>query len=241
MTDVVTTAQPMSPEVRRGVIAWFAKAVIGMPVIAVILFGAAGTVHWAWGWVFWVLGVLAVFAHGLSLARLNPALLAARSTRVSEQVAPRWDKVLVTLGAGILPYASWIVAALDFRFGWTQGMPLALRLAAVALWVLAWVWILWATVANRFFTTTVQIQPGHQVASSGPYRYVRHPGYAGAIVYQLLSPIILGSWWALVPAVLVGVCFTLRTALEDRFLHEHLAGYRDYAARVRYRLIPGLW
>ena len=161
----------MSPAIRRGVITWFAKALLGMPLGGILLFGVAGTALWPWGWVFYVLGLLAVFSHGLVLLRVNPALLAERSKSLREQGAPTWDRVLVVLGAGILPYVSWIVSALDFRFGWSGDIPLAVRLAAVTAWVLAWVWILWATVANRFFTTTVRIQPGHHVQTGGPYRY----------------------------------------------------------------------
>jgi len=231
----------MTPAVRRGVISWFAKALLLLPLVGVFLFVVAGTLRWPWGWVFYLLSLLAAFAHGLVLLWANPALLAQRAKRIAETDAPAWDKVLVTLAASILPYVTWVVAALDFRFGWTERMPLALHLAAVVVWVLAWIWILWATVANRFFTTTVQVQPDHQVQSGGPYRYVRHPGYVGAMVYQLASPIILGSWWALIPAAGIAVCIVLRTALEDRFLHAHLDGYRDYAARVRYRLVPGVW
>jgi protein-S-isoprenylcysteine O-methyltransferase Ste14 len=230
-----------SPAVRRGLVIWVAKAVVGLSVIGVVLFATAGTTDWPWGRVFFVLGVLAVTAHFLVLLWVNPALLAERSKGLREQGAPRWDKVLVGLAAGVLPYASWIVSALDFRFGWTQAMPVALQVAAVVLFVAAWALILWSTVANRFFTTTVRIQPGHRVADTGPYGYVRHPGYAGAMLYYTVSPLILGSWWGLVPALLADGCVVWRTVLEDRFLQEQLDGYRDYAARVPYRLLPPLW
>lgn len=235
------TDQPLSPEVRRGLTQWIAKALLGMPLIGLVLFGFAGTPRWLWGWVFYALGLLAVLAHFLVLLWANPALLAERSKGLREQGAPRWDRVLVALGAGILPYTSWIVSALDHRLGWSARMPLWVHLAAVAAFVLGWVVILSATVANRFFTTTVRIQPGHVVQDTGPYRFIRHPGYAGAILYYAAAPLIMGSWWGLVPALMASGCVVWRTALEDRFLHTGLAGYRDYAARVRFRLLPGLW
>jgi protein-S-isoprenylcysteine O-methyltransferase Ste14 len=241
MTSQLPTAEPMSPAVRKGLIVWIVKALLGMPLIGLILFALAGTVHWVDGWVFFILGLLAVSAHFLVLLWANPALLAARSRDLYEQEAPRWDKILVALGAAVFPYASWGVSALDFRFEWTTWMPLALQVAAVVVFVLAWAVILWATVANRFFTTTVHIQPGHRVEDTGPYRFVRHPGYVGAMLYYTVSPLIMGSWWGLIPALLADVCIVWRTVLEDRFLHANLPGYPDYAARVRHRLVPGVW
>jgi protein-S-isoprenylcysteine O-methyltransferase Ste14 len=101
----------------------------------------------------------------------------------------------------------------------------------------------WSMAANAFFAQTVRIQEdrGHTVATGGPYRYVRHPGYVGGILFQVATPLILGSVWALIPAGLT-VCLTIiRTALEDRTLLEELDGYKEYAGRVRYRLLPGVW
>jgi len=97
--------------------------------------------------------------------------------------------------------------------------------------------------ANIYFSTTVRIQDdrGHRVVSSGPYQFVRHPGYVGMILIYLGAPIMLGSWWALIPGGLNGVAFIVRTALEDRTLQNELSGYSDYAGRVPYRLLPGVW
>ena len=88
---------------------------------------------------------------------------------------------------------------------------------------------------------TDRSERGHRVIDTGPYRYVRHPGYVGFVGWALSAPLLLGSWWALVPAVLTIASMVIRTALEDRTLHEELSGYREYASRVRYRLIPGVW
>jgi protein-S-isoprenylcysteine O-methyltransferase Ste14 len=96
---------------------------------------------------------------------------------------------------------------------------------------------------NRFFSGTVRLQPerGQRVVSSGPYRWIRHPGYAGGLLVYLATPIFLDSIWACLPAILLTALLVLRTALEDRFLQDELAGYREYAGRVRYRLVPGVW
>ena len=98
-------------------------------------------------------------------------------------------------------------------------------------------------VANAFFVATVRIQTdrNQMVISSGPYRYVRHPGYAGTILLHLAMPFMLNSLWALIPAGLIVLVLIVRTALEDKTLHDELLGYKEYAARVRYRLLPGVW
>jgi protein-S-isoprenylcysteine O-methyltransferase Ste14 len=123
-------------------------------------------------------------------------------------------------------------------------MPLALQLAGVVVAVLAYdVIIVWAMTANAFFAQTVRIQEerGHTVATGGPYRIVRHPGYVASILSQIATPLILGSVWAFIPAGLAALLFVVRTALEDKTLLEELDGYKEYAGRVRYRLLPGVW
>jgi protein-S-isoprenylcysteine O-methyltransferase Ste14 len=114
---------------------------------------------------------------------------------------------------------------------------------ALVLFAASWALVDWAMVANRFFSSVVRIQVerGHHVVTTGPYRYVRHPGYAGGMVGLVLGPVALGSWWALVPLVPILIYVFWRTAEEDRFLRRELSGYAAYMERVRYRLIPGVW
>ena len=137
-----------------------------------------------------------------------------------------------------------VVAGLDVgRFGWSGPIPVAVQAAALAGYAAGMGLSLWAMAANRFFSPVVRIQAerGHRLVSSGPYAFLRHPGYTGLIVASLCGGVALGSWWSLVPlAPFVGM-FLRRTAMEDRFLHEGLEGYAGYAGRVRYRLVPGLW
>jgi protein-S-isoprenylcysteine O-methyltransferase Ste14 len=98
-------------------------------------------------------------------------------------------------------------------------------------------------VENRFFSGTVRIQTDreHVVVSGGPYRLVRHPGYAGSLLATICVPVVLGSWWAWVPACVSVAALVVRTALEDRVLRRELDGYAAYAARTRHRLVPGVW
>jgi protein-S-isoprenylcysteine O-methyltransferase Ste14 len=140
-------------------------------------------------------------------------------------------------------YPCEIVAGLDQRYGWTDGLPLVVQITALTLCVLGYALVVWATASNSFFSQIVrkQSERGHAVVTGGPYHYVRHPAYAGAILYELAVPVLLGSWWALVVSGLGVVLLVLRTALEDHTLQAELMGYVDYARQVRYHLLPGIW
>lgn len=146
------------------------------------------------------------------------------------------------MGIGI-PLLTLVIAGLDHRWKWSLEMPLPLEITAAAVFAIGTAWVSWAMVSNRFFAPVVRIQRdrGHIVATTGPYRFMRHPGYVGITVCGTAVPIMLGSLWGLVPALL-GLCVAvLRTALEDHALQDELDGYREYASQVRYRLIPGIW
>jgi protein-S-isoprenylcysteine O-methyltransferase Ste14 len=147
---------------------------------------------------------------------------------------------------GLATLAKYIVAGLDFGRGWTSSVwqvPLALQIAALILAALGYALGVWAMTANAYFSKIIRIQDdrGQTVATGGPYRYVRHPGYAGTVVFELMTPIMLGSLWALIPGVLTAILMVVRTALEDRTLQKELAGYQAYAKQTRYRLLPGVW
>lgn len=213
-------------------------ATIGLfGLLGACLFRGAGTLAWPEAW-----AMLAVFG-GFTLAAF--ALLPEELLR--ERAAPgpgsdRRDMWLASLGfLGLYP-GSFLVAGLDAgRSG--SGVPLPLQLAGFGVFVAGYAFALWAMRANRFFATFVRIQQerGHQVVSQGPYARVRHPGYAGALAAHLALPFALGSPWALLPAGFGVALFVLRTAHEDRVLAEQLPGYREYQARVPWRLLPGVW
>ena len=154
-----------------------------------------------------------------------------------------WDKVLAPLMALSVSYPPVIVAGLDHRLGWSPVFPPWLIVFGFILISLGYAFATWAFMENRFFSSTVRIQTdrGHEVCDSGPYRVVRHPGYAGSTLPLLGIVLALSSVWALVPAAVALIIAVSRTALEDRALQEELPGYRDYAREVRYRLIPGIF
>jgi len=234
------------PQIKAGIRRWAVKSTFAVLLGAACLFIAAGRLDWRVGWVY--VGVMALnqVINALVLWRRSPDLLAERSQM--REGTKGWDRLLSVLMAMVGPFSIWITAGLGVRWNWggadgTGGASLAVQAAGLGLVALgSWV-TLWAMASNRFFAATVRIQTerGHTVAQSGPYRFVRHPGYAGAIVFDLATPLALGAVWAFLPAALTAAVIVLRTALEDRTLQEELAGYCEYAARVRFRLFPGVW
>ncbi|HEY73492.1 MAG: isoprenylcysteine carboxylmethyltransferase family protein [Chloroflexi bacterium] len=208
-------------------------------VQAVVLFGAAGCLDWAMGWAF--IGVYAI--GGMSIAAfIEPELIAERARIKTD--AKTWDTMLMG-GTKLLNLAMPLVAGLDVRLGWTQPVsrPTAANLAGLILAALGYGLSSWAVISNKFFSDVIRIQMdrGHTVVSGGPYRFVRHPGYVGIVLYSLTTPFLLDSPWALIPGGLTVLLIIVRTVVEDRTLLAELDGYREYAARVRYRLLPGVW
>jgi protein-S-isoprenylcysteine O-methyltransferase Ste14 len=175
--------------------------------------------------------------------RRHPGLTAERQNTEKIQSAKAWDKVLAPLMALSISFPLVIVAGLDHRFGWSPVFPLWATVIGFILIALGYAIGVWAFVENRYFSSVVRIQTerGHAVCASGPYRIVRHPGYAGNILPPFGIVLALGSIWTLIPAVTALIIAVVRTTLEDRTLQVELPGYREYARRVRYRLIPGVF
>ncbi len=208
---------------------------------AAILFAAAGRLNWWQGWLYIGLFLGTIAVNAVILLRGSPQTIASRASAAG---AKPWDKVIGALIGVVYMGGLLAVAGLDARFGWTMGtMPPALTAAAVGLYALGSAVVAWAMVSNKFFSGVVRIQKeeGHVVVTGGPYRYVRHPGYAAAAFTMTATVLILGSTWTLIAGGLLLVLLVVRTAFEDRMLHEELTGYRDYAQRVRFRLVPGVW
>lgn len=221
-----------------------AKAVLSAILIPALLllliFLPAGDLWWRPGWIFVGVLVAAFIAAMLVLARVNPVIFRARSR--FQPGTERWDlallAVLLPAMVAILP-----VAALDAgRFGWSDA-PDWIRLPGYALLVASIGIQTWAQGVNPFFEPGVRIQAErHQrVIDTGPYRQVRHPGYSSALMMFAGMSLALGSYWGLVPALIASALLALRTAWEDRLLHQGLPGYPEYARKTRYRLIPGIW
>lgn len=226
-----------APDVKRQMIVAVVKSVLAGLVMAVALFWVAGRWNWLMGWVY--AGLMALTAVSGILAS-GPELLAERSG--VQKGAKQWDVPLAILVARVGPLVTLLVAGLDERLGWS-GVADWPQWAAVLLALLGTAITAWAMATNRFFSAVVRIQEDrdHRVITGGPYHYVRHPGYAGAILFTLVTPLILDSLWALVPAVLTVAVLVVRTAKEDRTLQEELGGYTEYTRTVRYRLLPGVW
>lgn len=211
-----------------------------LALFGVILFAAAGRWDWARGWVY-LLAVLLLECGTLALlAARVPEMLRQRGTLHAD--VKRFDRVFAVLWL-VLALVTPAVAGLDaVRFRWSHlsgvwgvvGLALLLPASALAAW---------AMLENPHFEQLVRIQQDreHRVVTTGPYRLVRHPGYLAAMVGALASPLVLGSAWTFAPAGLVAALFAWRTRLEDRTLLRELPGYEAYAARTRFRLVPGLW
>jgi protein-S-isoprenylcysteine O-methyltransferase Ste14 len=202
-----------------------------------------GDFGWSQAWVYSLLIVAAGVGGRIGAERRHPGLLAERQNIEKAKGAKAWDKVLAPLMALSVGFPLVIVAGLDHRFGWSPVFPLRLIVLGFILIALGYAFAVWALVENRFFSGVVRIQVdrGHVVCDSGPYRIVRHPGYAGNILPLLGIVLALGSLWTLIPAAVALIIAVIRTALEDRTLQEELPGYQEYARRVRYRLFPGIY
>jgi len=209
-------------------------------LLAAILFLSAGRLDWLEAWVFVaVYGSFLVMYAVWSVFR-DPAQLQERG-RVAENVKS-WDKTILGIYT-VLLVPLFVLAGLDAgRFGWSSP-PLAMAIIGWVGLIAASLLVFWALMVNTYLSRMVRIQSdrGHQVVTTGPYRYVRHPMYVGIIVLFLCVPLVLGSWWAEIPAALIAMLYVIRTVLEDRTLKEELEGYKEYAQQVCYRLLPGVW
>jgi protein-S-isoprenylcysteine O-methyltransferase Ste14 len=231
--------QPRHPEPidRRRL---FVSVGCSLLVFVLLLFVPAGTWAWSRGWLYFSVSVAASVVITLYLRRVNPDVVAARVNR--HEGTKGWDRwvlgFLIPVMVSILP-----VAALDDgRFHWSH-VPWWVCGIGYVLGIAAWAGVTRAESVNKFFEPTVRIQTdrGHTVIDTGPYAIVRHPGYVAACLLILGTPLSLGSYWALIPAILSCLLLVVRTILEDRTLQNELPGYKEYVQRVRYKLVPGVW
>jgi protein-S-isoprenylcysteine O-methyltransferase Ste14 len=221
---------------KRGLAVSFVGILLGVPA----LFIPAGRLDWANAWVFIGLTLVYQVFYTVFLAKVNPGMLNERGKFVKEGTK-KFDKVYA---AAYLPLAFTIliVAGLDARYHWSSA-PVWVSVVGVILVIPAFALGLWAMAVNPFFEVSVRIQDdrGQSVVASGPYSRIRHPGYSALVLSTLMYPLILGSWWAYVPAVFLALVVVARTALEDRTLRVELPGYCEYASDTRYRLVPLVW
>lgn len=217
------------------------RATFLIPIQIVVMFIAAGTLSWQAGWIYTAIVYLSALV-SMSIVGWNNDLLVSAKVEIPKEQQP-WDKLFLRL---TLPFmlAIFVVAGLDYRWGWTTQDPLIWRLVGIiGLLFVTRPINTWAMAVNRFWSGAVYVQhgEGHQVCDVGPYKYVRHPAYLGGILQLFWPPLILGTLWALIPAVSVSIFIVIRTYFEDRFLQSELPGYMEYVQRVKYRLFPYLW
>ena len=218
-----------------------AKQVISPIILGGLLFWLAGTTDWTWGWVFNIVHTLAWVMMTVMVWRANPELLNVRGKLQSG--AKRWDRILLSI-YGIAWIVMIILGGLDARYGWTPAIPSFWYVVGNGLVLFGFFVTSWAMAVNRNFEVEVRIQEdrGHKVATGGPYRFVRHPGYTGVIIaFYFGMPLALGSIPAFIAGLFGLVTMVIRTRMEDDTLQKELPGYRDFTRQTRYRLLPGVW
>jgi protein-S-isoprenylcysteine O-methyltransferase Ste14 len=207
---------------------------------ALLLFVSAGTFAYWQGWIFlgaFGVAIAAFMAYGMLR---DPNMLKERSQKAKN--VKHWDTVILNIYTVFLVIMV-VLAPLDGgRFHWSH-VSVCVNMLGLGLMIPSFALLMWVTVTNTYLSRYVRIQDdrGHQVVTSGPYRFVRHPMYASNILFFPSIPLLLGSWWALIPAVIIMGLFTLRTYLEDKTLQAELPGYKEYAMKTRYRMVPGIW
>lgn len=226
------------PNIARVVVQLIIVVVI-VPLLPLVISG-----DWDWwqGWAYAALNTLSFVFSRLILARVHPDLIRERARFMEAKDTKPWDKVLAPLLALGSVFGA-VVAGVDRLYGWSSALPAGVSVAAVIVMIVGYAFSSWALIVNRFFSGTVRIQTerGHHVVTDGPYRLVRHPGYAGGLLGFVVIPLLLDSLWAFIPTILLTLVLIVRTALEDATLQKELPGYAEYAQKTRYRLLPGVW
>jgi len=210
-------------------------------LMAVLLFGGAGTLNWTLGWIFLAAWIVPKLVFLIILRWRDPDLLIERVTR--HKNTPRYDRIVVPIYFAFA-FGTFVVASLDGgRFRWSGDLPIPLIIAAYIIYLFGNSLAGWAINSNPFFSSESRLQTdrGQQVTSIGPYRFIRHPAYSAASLLWLVTGLMLESWWAVIPGFLAGCMMVIRTVYEDRMLKAELPGYTEYAALVRHRLLPGIW
>lgn len=217
---------------------WLLKSLAGNVFLGAILFLSAGTIQWLLGWLFLATTILASVC---TFLLVDDAVIVERS--VNRRSTERWDNIIFTLFGIFFMLLTPVIAGLSVRYGWRPHIGSFLTALSFVFTIGGWALHIWAMRVNRFFAIVVRLQKerNQTVVTSGPYQWVRHPGYTGGIVFSIATPLLLGSFWALIPSIAAAALLVLRTYLEDQFLQTNLAGYGDYATHVRYRLLPGVW
>ncbi|MBY6190681.1 isoprenylcysteine carboxylmethyltransferase family protein [Microbulbifer agarilyticus] len=221
----------------------WARLIFVYLLIPLTLLVCGGELGWWQAWLYSMLILLTGIGGHYWAEHRHPGIISARQNKEIFQGAKAWDKLLAPMMAVSIVFPMVIVAGLDHRYSWSPEIPLWLNAIGFTFITLGYMFSVWALAENRFFYSVVciRLDRGHVVCDTGPYRAVRHPGYAGSILALFGIAIALGSLWSLIPALVASIITVIRTMLEDHTLQEELPGYREYAQRVHYRLMPGVY
>ena len=214
------------------------KSIFFFALIIAITFIGAGRIDYWQGWIY----------NGLNIIFLLMSYFLLPRELIEERLKPKegmkkWDKIYYIVSIPVY-FAILIISILDGgRFDWEPRIPILVVIIGVVVYTIGQIIVLWAKKVNKFFSTVVRIQKdrGQTVCKDGPYRFVRHPGYLGGLLCNIVTPFVLSSFWGLIPAVIAVVLLFIRTYLEDKTLQRELEGYTDYTNETRYRLLPGIW
>lgn len=222
--------------------AWIRLVVLYL-LFPIVLLSCSGDLFWWQGWCYSIILFIAgVYGRALAEQR-HPGLMDDRQDIEQYRQAKSWDKLLAPLMALSIGFPLQIVAGLDHRFQWSIEFSVELTILGLILTALGYAFAVWALIENRFFLSVVRIQTerGHKVCDTGPYQYVRHPGYAGNVIALFGIVLALSSLWTFIPVAVALIITLMRTHLEDQALRKELTGYEEYTQRVHYRLIPWVY
>jgi protein-S-isoprenylcysteine O-methyltransferase Ste14 len=234
------SSEKQQPNLIKGILARGGQILFMFIVLGLILFIGSGDLHWRAAWIYLGIGILSVLVNSFFMLRTSPETVAERGTAKGWR---DWDKLISGLWAAAQYLFLPLIAALDHRFGWTGEISIHWQISGALVYALSLALSGWAMITNAYFSTAARIQTdrGQKVCKSGPYRYVRHPGYIGFGLQSVSTALLLGSAWALIPAVLAVALMVTRTVFEDHMLRAELSGYEEYTHEVRFQLIPGIW
>lgn len=217
------------------------RLIVSYTVMAAVMFWSAGTLYWPEAWLYLTVQFSYSASEAAWLKKDDPALLRDRMTFLKSS-ARGWDKAFIWISTAVfVPYL--VLPGLDaIRYQWSA-IPIGVQGVAFAGILFSLLLISWVMRENPFLSRMVEVQRerSHRVVTTGPYRYVRHPMYSGVIVLFFCIPLALGSYLSLIPATILVLLLVVRTLLEEKTLQAELEGYSAYAARVRYRVFPGIW
>jgi protein-S-isoprenylcysteine O-methyltransferase Ste14 len=233
---MVAESKAVAPSRARLLRIVLSRFVPGFAILCVVIFLPAGDLSWANGWLFLgSLAVLMLVALAWLLAR-DPALL-ERRMRTRERERPQ--KLVILVSLALIP-GIFVLPGLDRRFGWSS-VPDWVVAIGMILVIAGYVLFYLVLRANSWASRVIEVQEGQRVIDSGPYAVVRHPMYLAVITIYLAAPLVLGSWWALIPAAAFPPILAIRAMSEEKILVEGLPGYDEYRKKVRWRILPGIW